>query len=109
MGAGPGAFASKPLGLVLRDFFGRPNRGKALVPQQKSPFPEQVMYGLAQALLTSDLGALNPGLLSKGFLFASPTAGPLRKAQFVEYMVRLGRPGRALHTLTPPPSLSLPL
>ena len=69
---------------VLKRFFGRPDDPIPEATNYLAPFPGTVMIQLAKGVLLSNLATEDPTLLSNKFTFATPSAGPIRKRDFLE-------------------------
>ncbi len=83
-GVPPSDWEVYPAPAVIARFFGRPIEQLKEPSTFLAPFPETVMISLAKGILFANLGVEDASLLSKGFTFLTPTAGPIPKGRFLE-------------------------
>ena len=77
-----------PISSILSRFFARPlpqlDEAKTLL----APFPESVMIQLVKGILSTNLAADDPTLLSKDFVYYTPYEGPVGKKKFIQSISR---------------------
>ena len=83
-GVPPSEWEVNAIPTVISRFFGRPVDPLGEVSTFLAPFPETVMIQLVKGILTTNLAADDPALLSKDFTFLTPSLGPVGKAKFIE-------------------------
>lgn len=77
-----------PPSTVFKRFFGRPTKPIPEATNFLAPFPETVMVQLAKGVISSNMAAEDPSLLSDDFTYCTLTTGPVRKGEFLEKYAR---------------------